>query len=122
MNAYKNETILKKTHNKHGSKNTQFIKNNKLYDTNTAKKLACASEYIRMPAGEANIFKNHNLFKKKTGEFFLFHTTYKFNNYGHQTQSGEPSITPLTLEEAIKWSEKHLPTNTYQTIFGPVSE
>lgn len=32
-----------------------------------------------MPAGEANIFKNHNLFKKKTGEFFLFHTTYKFN-------------------------------------------
>lgn len=52
----------------------QFIKNNKLYDTNTAKKLACASEYIRMPAGEANIFKNHNLFKKKTGEFFLFHT------------------------------------------------
>lgn len=64
MNAYKNETILKKTHNKHGSKNMQFIKNNKLYDANTAKKLACASEYIRMPTGEANIFKNHNLFKK----------------------------------------------------------
>lgn len=100
----------------------QFIKNNKLYDTNTAKKLACASEYIRTPAGEANIFKNHNLFKKKTGKFFLFHTTYKFDNYGHQTPSGEPSITPLTLEEAIKWSEKHLPANTYQTIFGPVSE
>ena len=100
----------------------QFIKNNKLYDTNTAKKLACASEYIRMPAGKANIFKNHNLFKKKTGEFFLFHTTYKLNNYGHQTQSREPSMTSLTLEEAIKWSEKHLPTNTYQTIFGPVSE
>ena len=74
-----------------------------------------------MPAGEANIFKNHNLFKK-TGEFFLFHITYKFNNYGHQTQSGEPSITPLTLKEAMKWSEKHLPANTYQTIFGPVSE
>lgn len=37
MNAYKNETILKKTHNKQGNKNMQFIKNNKLYDTNTAK-------------------------------------------------------------------------------------
>ena len=100
----------------------QFIKNNKLYDTNTAKRLDYASEYIRTPADEPNIYKKHSLFKKKTSEFFLFHTTYKLEDHGRQKLSEEPSITPLTLEEAMAWSEKHLSTDAYQAIFGPVSE
>ena len=73
---------------------------NKLYDTDTAKRLG---EY------EPNSYKSdcETLYQKRTGEFFLH---------------GDEKIIPLKYSEAQSWAEEHLDGDDYIAIFGEPNE
>lgn len=86
------------------------IINNKVYDTKTAHILGKN--------------KNEKLFRKKTGEFFLYEEGEEKNKYSkikytNNRTKGE-KIIPLTYEEAQKWAEEHLANKEYLQIFGNI--
>jgi hypothetical protein len=83
------------------------IINGKKYDTNTAKLIFA---WITKPG---LYFRENSqcLFQKFSGEYFLLHSIL-----GHKT------ILPLTDEEALSWSEKHMTVEEYESIIGAVSE
>lgn len=97
------------------------IINNKLYDTSTAHELASWEE-------NRGNFRHVRevLYRKRTGEFFLFGEGGPASRYAKQvdysTWSGGSTITPLSYEDAANWAEKHLDADEYQSLFGPVSE
>lgn len=81
---------------------------NKVYDTNTAKKLGMrwiGAEYSRSGWEE--------LFHKKTGEFFTLYHSYSDNS---------ERIDPITYDEAQSWAEEHLEGDDYIRIFGEPEE
>lgn len=94
----------------------------KRYDTDTAKKLAYDSY------SNPRDF-NHwveELYRKNTGEFFLYGTGGPMSRYavstGQNEWSGGEKIIPLTTEAAQAWAEKHLSADEYEAIFGAVAE
>lgn len=99
----------------------QFIKNGKLYDTETAKWCGGYGKYINTPENEADIDRKYTLFKKRNGEFFILQEEYRTAN-GSEWLSENPIVTPLTEEEARAWSEEHISVYEYQEAFGPVTE
>lgn len=99
------------------------IINGKVYDTETAKKMGSYSN-----GGGWRDF-NHieeTLYRKKTGEFFLFGEGGPSTRYAERveqnTWSGGSCIMPLQYEEAQKWAEKHLDGDEYEAIFGTIEE
>lgn len=94
----------------------------KKYDTGTAKKMG--SHSYSHP-GDFSYF-SEELYRKKTGEFFLFGEGGASSKYskscGCNTWSGSEEIIPLTELEAKKWAEKHLTADEYEEIFGEVTE
>lgn len=98
------------------------IINNKLYDTETATEIG----YWSNGYSKADFkFCNETLYKKKTGEFFLYGeggalTEYS-ENHGNSQSEGN-SIIPFTEEEAKSWSMKYLNADEYIEIFGQVEE
>lgn len=98
------------------------IINGKVYDTETAERVAWWDNDYR-PGDFAYV--EEELYRKKTGEFFLYgsggpHTQYA-EWHGNSGGSGE-RIIPLTYEEATKWAEEKLDGDDYEKIFGEVSE
>ncbi len=99
------------------------IINGKRYDTDTAKKIAFWSN-----GGGWRDF-NHieeTLYKKSTGEFFLFgeggaNTRYSVSE-GSNTWTGGSRIMPLSYKDAQEWAEKHLDGDEYEKIFGEIEE
>lgn len=65
------------------------------------------------------------LYKKRTGEFFLYGQGGPMTQYaepvGNMRADGE-KIIPLTFEEAQKWAEEHMDAEEYEAVFGEVSE
>lgn len=99
------------------------IINGKVYDTEKAKELGAYANY-----GSWRDF-NHieeTLYKKKTGEFFLFGeggpSTRYAEHVGQNEWSGGSRIMPMTYDEAKVWAEKHLEANEYEEIFGEIVE
>ena len=98
------------------------IINGRMYDTKTAT-LIGSTGY-----GYPNDFEywRENLYRKKTGEFFLYGEGGPMSKYSHRTGqnewSGGEEIIPLTVEEAQEWAEKHLEVEEYEQIFGKVKE
>lgn len=99
------------------------IINGKLYNTDTAKELATYesgavsdnSHYIEM------------LYRKRTGEYFLYGeggpaSRYAEQAYGDNAFTSGEGIVPLTLNGAEKWAEKNLEADEYESIFGAVGE
>ena len=84
---------------------------NKVYDTDTAKKMGT----YRNPEGRGIFhYYEYTLYRKKTGEFFL-HACGRSNSY--------ESIMPLTYDEAQEWAEELLTEEQYKRIFfGVVAE
>lgn len=80
----------------------------KVYDTSTAKKLG-----MRWIGTEFDRTGWEELYKKKTGEFFTLYHSYRDNS---------ERIEPLTYDEAKAWSEEHLDTEEYLSIFGEPEE
>ena len=96
--------------------------NGKRYDTETAKELGCVSW------GAVNDFahSSETLYRKTTGEFFLYGEGGPASEYAvtisQNEWTGGEKITPLTFEEAEKWAEKNLDADECDKIFGVVDE
>ena len=104
-------------------KTMKKIINGKVYDTDKAKELGFYSN-----GGGWRDF-NHleeTLYKKKTGEFFLFGQGGPMTRYaeaeGQNSWTGGSRIMPMTYEEARKWTEEHLSADQYEEIFGVIDE
>ena len=94
----------------------------KRYGTETAKEVGCVSW------GSASDFRHSSetLYRKSTGEFFLYGEGGPLSEYavatGQNEWAGGERITPLTFEEAEKWGEKNLDADECDKIFGAVDE
>jgi len=98
------------------------IINGKMYDTATAEALAIYE--AKYPETDFKHYKE-TLFKKKTGELFLYGAGNASTKYAsHDTESagfGE-DIIPYSIERAKVWAEKHINVELYISIFGEVEE
>ena len=99
------------------------IINGKKYDTDTAKEIGTWGN-----GGGWRDFSHmeETLYRKKTGEFFLFgeggpNTKYS-KRVDQNSWSGGSDIIPLSYENARKWAEEHLDADEYENAFGVVEE
>lgn len=99
----------------------QFIKNDKLYDTETAELIKMKSEYIYRPYPYVSKEIHHSLYKKSNGEFFLLKEEYG-KSFRDTWLLNKPTIKPLTEEEVKEWAEDNLSVIEYINVFGPISE
>ena len=100
----------------------KFILHNKLYNTDTAKKVA---EIDNGYFTDDMRYFSHTLYLKKTGEYFLF--TYGAPMTGFAETKGDRKtygyrITPFTEELAQKWAMNELDAEQYIELFGEVEE
>lgn len=97
--------------------------NNKLYNTDTAKKLG-TWENTRDYRDPGCI--SESLYQKRTGEYFLYGEGGPMSKYARSTSqnnwSGGEMIMPLTVDIAREWVEEHLDTDKYVEIFGEPGE
>ncbi len=97
--------------------------NGRRYDTETAEKVAEA--YSRLARNDFGYWEEE-LYRKRTGEFFLYGWGGPSSRYsvssGLNSWSGGEKIIPLTIEEAQKWAERNLDGDEYAAIFGEVIE
>ena len=98
------------------------IINKKRYDTDTAR--LCGSDSMYNPNDLQ--YWREDLFRKNTGEFFLYGEGGASSKYaksrGQNQWSGGEMIIPLSVESARKWAEEHLSGDEYESIFGEVTE
>ena len=99
------------------------IINKKMYDTETAE---CVEEFENTPyKGNAHYYKEL-LYRKKTGEFFLYGHGNARTKYAAVTIGGmyspDEKIIPLSEEEAKNWMEQYGNVDTYIELFGEVDE
>ena len=98
------------------------IINRKAYDTNTAEELGIWSNGY---SPRDFVYTEETLFRKKTGEYFLYGFGGPRSKYAKRIADGYTGgemIIPMTQEEAELWAEEHLTTDEYETIFGEVEE
>lgn len=94
----------------------------KAYDTETAQRVASAD------GGEIGSFSywEEDLYRKKTGEFFLHGVGGPMTKYarsvGQNEWDGGEEIIPLNYTAAQRWAEEHLDGDAYEDIFGAVVE
>lgn len=97
--------------------------NNKLYNTDTAKKLG-TWENTRDYRDPGCI--SESLYQKRTGEYFLYGEGGPMSKYARSTSqnnwSGGEMIMPLTVDKAREWAEEHLDADEYAEIFGEPDE
>lgn len=98
------------------------IINGKRYDTETAQLIGSAGYSNRMDFN----FWEEELYRKKTGEFFLYGEGGPQSKYSRQTGlnqwSGGKEIKPLSLKQAQEWAEKYLDADEYEQVFGKIEE
>jgi hypothetical protein len=98
------------------------IINGKRYDTETAQLIGSTSYSNRTDF----YFWSEELYRKKTGEFFLYGEGGPASKYsrstGQNSWSGGEKIAPLTREEAQEWAEKYLDADEYEEVFGRIEE
>ena len=99
------------------------IINGKVYDTETAKKVA--SWYSSYARNDFHYYEEE-LYQKKTGEFFLYGEGNAASPYskscGQNERCGGERIEPMSYKEAQKWAEDHLDGDEYCEIFGEPDE
>jgi len=98
------------------------IINGKRYDTETAQLIGSDGYSNRRDF----CFWREKLYRKKTGEFFLYGEGGAMSRYGRSTgqnlRSAGEEIQPLTLKEAQEWGEQHLDADEYEEVFGRIEE
>lgn len=98
------------------------IINGKRYDTETAESIGVDS-YSN--PGDFRHWREE-LFRKRTGEFFLYGAGGPMSQYAEQVElnswSGGSKLIPLSYEQAQKWVEKHLDADVYEELFGVVED
>ena len=94
---------------------TKYLSGKK-YDTSTAKELANRSD------GEGFTRLRETLFRKNSGEFFLYGEGGALTMYSRKQCDGSvgwgEKIVPLTFEQAQEWAEMYLDGGEYEEIFG----
>ncbi len=98
------------------------IINGKKYDTETAIEIAQYWNHLS-PTDFANLYEK--LYRKKTGEYFLFGEGGPMTKYakscGSNSWCSGKAIIPLTLKEAKEWVEEY-ENSSYEEIFGETEE
>lgn len=94
-----------------------------MYNTETAKEMGWWNNgYSRNDFS----YEEEHLFKKRTGEFFIYGWGGPKSKYARATGlnswTGDSDITPITYEEAQKWAKEKLSADEYESIFGEVTE
>lgn len=93
------------------------------YNTETARELGKWSTLS--PRGYADFYEEI-LYQKETGEFFLYGEGGPKSKYGKNSGDGARAegwnITPLSENEAKKWSENYLDADEYISIWGEPEE
>ena len=96
--------------------------NGRRYDTDAAKEMGSASFSNRRDFN----YWAETLYRKNTGEFFLYGEGGPRSRYaevvGQNEWSGGEKIIPLSLEAAQKWAEENLDAEGYEKIFGVIEE
>lgn len=98
------------------------IINRRKYDTETAECVGVNSH------GYYNDFAwyEERLYRKKTGEYFLYGTGGPMSKYAkaiaQNTVSGGSVIVPMTIDEAKNWVEENMSGDEYENVFGEVAE
>ena len=98
------------------------IINGKMYDTETAKEIGQASNNL---SSSDFRYYEEKLFRKKTGEFFLYGHGGPLTEYRKacgDMWSGGSKIIPISLDEAKIWVENNLWAELYIELFGEVDE
>lgn len=98
----------------------------KVYDTDTA---ALVGEWQAWqngcPKNDFRYYEEH-LYRKKTGEFFLYGNGNAASPYAESCGLSERApgerIVPLTYEQAQKWAEEKLEVEEYEAIFGIIED
>lgn len=100
----------------------KMIINGKRYDTETATLMA---SYDNGLSRRDFRFLSEELYKKKTGEFFLYGNggalTYCCRKCCDGTYCNGETIVPLSFEEAKEWVERQA-NEKYEEIFGECEE
>ena len=95
----------------------------KVYDTETAKKVA--SWYSSYARSDFHYYEEE-LYQKKTGEFFLYGEGNAMSPYSRSCGQNEwcsgERIEPLSYKAAQKWAEENLDGGEYCAIFGEPDE
>lgn len=100
------------------------IINGKKYDTETAIKLGDWDNGL----GRNDFhFAEEELFRKRTGEFFLYGcggamSKYRYTYPNGNQWCGSETIIPYSYEEARAWAEEKLDADEYEKLFGEVEE
>lgn len=99
------------------------IINGKMYNTETAKVLGTAYSSAAVNSFE---YWEETLYKKKTGEYFLYGHGGAASQYARRVDENSWSdgdgFTPLTESGAKIWAEKYLDVDEYCEIFGEPEE
>jgi len=94
-----------------------------MYDTETAEFIE--SYWNGLGERDFNHYEE-SLYKKKTGEFFLYGEGGGLSRYAHACAGGGyrsgSGIVPLSLDAAKRWGERHLTVSEYEDVFGAVEE
>ena len=98
------------------------IINGKKYDTETAVWICNHSDGY---TSDFN-FIDEDLYRKKTGEFFLAGEGGAMTEYSHTVSQNcwarGSGIFPLTINEAREWGEDHMNCKEFEEVFGEVAE
>lgn len=99
-------------------KEMRKIKDNKVYDTDTANFIGKYEEES-YSINDSHYFEEI-LFRKRTGEYFIYGTGGKLSKYAKKISGGftpGDHVFALTFEEARKWAEEHLEPAEYKAEF-----
>lgn len=92
--------------------------NGKRYDTETAELVGEWDNGHRY--GEFQ-YECEELYRKKTGEFFLYGSGGAMSSYavpsGNNNWTGSSKITPISIDEAKEWVERNLDADDYEKYF-----
>lgn len=95
----------------------------KMYDTTTAK---AVGSFSNTPYQNDFEYYCETLYRKRTGEFFLYGEGGPSSPYAEQIRYNEwgygEDIIPMPEDDAKHWAEVHLTADQYVAIFGPVAE
>ena len=97
------------------------IINGRRYDTDKATRVAFDEKHT----GSFDDW-SESLYRKNTGEFFLFGEGGPMTQYRKRMEDGSlgygEEIIPLSLDGAKRWCEEHIAADEYEKIFGYDSE
>ena len=99
------------------------IINGKVYDTETAKRLAFATATCSCTDFG---YWEEELYRKKTGEYFLYGEGGPMTKYARvidtNNWAGGWEIVPMTYKMAQEWAEEHLEAEEFIKLFGDPGE